>query len=94
MAATRKKIRRTSTTPSGFIRRADFISPQEEDELLAEIRRLRLPRKEEYEIVSVELERRSACIFQGEARWKWQHSIPPVAQPPYSITFRSLRPRT
>lgn len=53
--------------------------------------RFRLTTKEEYEIASVELEPRSAYVFQGEARWKWQHSIPAVEQLRYSVTFRTLR---
>jgi alkylated DNA repair dioxygenase AlkB len=40
------------------------------------------------------LERRSAYVLAGEARWTWQHSIPPLATPRYSITFRTLRPRS
>ncbi len=53
--------------------------------------RFRLTTKEEYEITSVLLEPRSAYVFQGEARSKWQHSIPAVEQLRYSITFRTLR---
>ena len=37
------------------------------------------------------LEPRSAYLLDGEARWHWQHSIPPVKTPRYSITFRALR---
>ncbi len=37
------------------------------------------------------LEPRSAYVLDGEARWHWQHSIPPVKTPRYSITFRALR---
>lgn len=36
------------------------------------------------------LERRSAYIMQGEARWKWQHHIPAVKEERFSITFRTL----
>lgn len=39
------------------------------------------------------LEPRSAYVLAGEARWHWQHSIPPLAAPRYSITFRTLRAR-
>jgi alkylated DNA repair dioxygenase AlkB len=38
------------------------------------------------------LEPRSAYVLAGEARWRWQHSIPPVKEWRYSITFRTLRP--
>ena len=33
---------------------------------------------------------RSAYVLDGEARWRWQHSIPPIATLRYSITFRTL----
>jgi alkylated DNA repair dioxygenase AlkB len=41
-------------------------------------------------IVSVEAEPRSAYIMQGEVRWQWQHSVMPVPDLRYSITFRTL----
>lgn len=31
---------------------------------------------------------RSAYLLAGPARWEWQHSIPPVEQLRYSVTFR------
>jgi alkylated DNA repair dioxygenase AlkB len=34
---------------------------------------------------------RSAYIIDGEARWQWQHAIPPMTAWRYSVTFRSLR---
>lgn len=38
---------------------------------------------------------RSAYILQGDSRWFYQHSIPPVEELRYSITFRTLlRPST
>lgn len=40
---------------------------------------------------AVQLEPRSGYVLDGEARWRWQHSVPPVKAPRYSITFRSLR---
>jgi DNA oxidative demethylase len=40
---------------------------------------------------SLTLEPRSAYLLTGEARWQWQHSIPPVKEPRYSITFRTMR---
>jgi alkylated DNA repair dioxygenase AlkB len=39
----------------------------------------------------IELEPRSAYLIRGEARREFEHSIPPVEQPRYSITFRTLR---
>ena len=49
------------------------------------------PHKGEGKPVSVELEPRSAYIMSGPARWDFQHSIPPVKDLRYSITFRTLR---
>jgi len=42
-------------------------------------------------ILSIRLEPRSIYIMQRQARSAWQHSIPPVDQLRYSITFRTLR---
>lgn len=42
---------------------------------------------------SLALEPRSAYVLKGEARWGWQHSIPPTAELRYSITFRTRRSR-
>jgi alkylated DNA repair dioxygenase AlkB len=33
---------------------------------------------------------RSAYILSGAARWAWQHSIPPVVEDRWSVTFRQL----
>jgi alkylated DNA repair dioxygenase AlkB len=35
---------------------------------------------------------RSIYMMDGESRQIWEHSIPPVAQRRYSITFRTMRP--
>lgn len=40
--------------------------------------------------ISTELSARSVYLFSGEVRTEWEHSIPPVSQLRYSITFRSL----
>ena len=40
---------------------------------------------------AVMLEPRSAYVLSGEARQQWQHSIPALRAPRYSITFRTLR---
>jgi alkylated DNA repair dioxygenase AlkB len=40
---------------------------------------------------AIVLDRRSAYVLDDEARWAWQHSVPPVKAPRYSITFRTLR---
>ncbi|HYE90465.1 MAG TPA: alpha-ketoglutarate-dependent dioxygenase AlkB [Terriglobales bacterium] len=39
---------------------------------------------------AVVLEPRSAYVLTAEARWQWQHTIPPMAAERYSITFRTL----
>ena len=43
------------------------------------------------EVSEVVLEPGSAYVLAGQARWSWQHSIPPVKEHRYSITFRTLR---
>jgi alkylated DNA repair dioxygenase AlkB len=42
-------------------------------------------------IISLTLEPRSIYLMRGPARWRFQHSIPPVKELRYSITFRTLR---
>ena|SRR5437667_7547398 len=44
-------------------------------------------------LAAVEPEPRSAYVLTGEARQQWQHSIPPLRAPRYSVTFRTLRVR-
>jgi alkylated DNA repair dioxygenase AlkB len=44
------------------------------------------------ESLSLDLQPRSAYVMRGEARWSWQHSIPPTKSLRYSITFRTRRP--
>ena len=41
------------------------------------------------EVFALELEPRSAYILRDEARWGWQHSVPPTKELRYSITFRT-----
>jgi alkylated DNA repair dioxygenase AlkB len=41
--------------------------------------------------ISLRLEPRSAYLLADAARWKWEHSIPPVDALRYSITFRNRR---
>jgi alkylated DNA repair dioxygenase AlkB len=55
---------------------------------------LRLRRKQGngWERTSVHVQPRSAYLLRGEARWDWQHSIPPVDELRYSVTFRTLVP--
>ena len=40
---------------------------------------------------AITLEPGSAYVLTGEARQHWQHSIPPIREPRYSVTFRTLR---
>lgn len=42
-------------------------------------------------VISFPVQRRSLYTMQGSARWDWQHSITPVKQTRYSITFRTLK---
>jgi len=44
-----------------------------------------------WERVSLRCEPRSAYFLADAARWKWEHSIPPVESLRYSITFRNRR---
>ncbi|WP_334163328.1 alpha-ketoglutarate-dependent dioxygenase AlkB [Phenylobacterium sp.] len=44
-----------------------------------------------FERRSLTLAPRSVYLISGEAREQWEHSIPPVAEHRYSITFRSFR---
>jgi alkylated DNA repair dioxygenase AlkB len=49
------------------------------------------PYKAEGRIISLTLQPRSIYLMRGPARWRFQHSIPPVKELRYSITFRTLR---
>ncbi|MDG4883975.1 alpha-ketoglutarate-dependent dioxygenase AlkB [Mesorhizobium sp. WSM4884] len=42
---------------------------------------------------TIEVEPRSVYLMAGPARNEWEHSIPPLAQHRYSVTFRTLRPK-
>ena len=46
---------------------------------------------EKADIVTLLAEPRSAYRLHDEARWRWQHSVPPVKQLRYSITLRTAR---
>jgi alkylated DNA repair dioxygenase AlkB len=43
------------------------------------------------DIFAIEPQPRSAYALSGDARWKWQHSVPAVKTLRYSITLRTLR---
>ena len=42
-------------------------------------------------VIAIELEPRSAYVLRADARWRWQHSLPPAEELRYSITFRTAR---
>jgi alkylated DNA repair dioxygenase AlkB len=46
-----------------------------------------------WETAEVPLPPRSAYVLTGPARTEWEHSIPPVRELRYSVTFRTLRQR-
>jgi len=52
--------------------------------------RLRRRAGEKWERISVIAEPGSAYVLSGPARNEWEHSIPPVDQLRYSITFREI----
>lgn len=53
--------------------------------------RLRHGEGDERETAAVELPARSIYLLTGAARRQWQHTIPPVREPRWSITFRTVR---
>ena len=42
---------------------------------------------------SVSIAPRSAYVLDGDARYEWQHSVPPTKALRYSVTFRTLQER-
>jgi alkylated DNA repair dioxygenase AlkB len=54
--------------------------------------RFRRKRGTAWERAALVAEPRSAYLLRGPARDQWEHSIPPVDDLRYSITFRSFRP--
>jgi alkylated DNA repair dioxygenase AlkB len=55
--------------------------------------RLRRAVNDTWERVSIVAEPRSAYLLSGPSRTEWEHSIPPVEELRYSVTFRNLRER-
>ena len=55
--------------------------------------RLRRRTAARFERGSVSLPPRGAYHLSGEMRWEWEHSIVPMAQRRWSVTFRSLSER-
>jgi alkylated DNA repair dioxygenase AlkB len=52
--------------------------------------RLRRRRDEGWDRRSIKLRPRSAYLLRGPSRRDWQHSIPPVGQLRFSVTFRNF----
>ncbi len=55
--------------------------------------RLRRRRADGFDRATIPLAPRSAYLLSGEARHDWEHSIAPMDEPRWSITFRSLSER-
>jgi alkylated DNA repair dioxygenase AlkB len=53
--------------------------------------RFRRGRPRERTTIELDLAPRSGYVLAGEARWKWEHCIPPTSELRYSLTFRTLR---
>ena len=53
--------------------------------------RFRRRQGEKWQRFTLNAEPRSAYLLRGEARSVWEHSLPPVAELRYSVTFRTLR---
>jgi alkylated DNA repair dioxygenase AlkB len=45
---------------------------------------------EKWERFTLDAQRRSLYVMSGASRHIWEHSIPPVERPRYSITFRTM----
>jgi alkylated DNA repair dioxygenase AlkB len=54
--------------------------------------RFRRKSGDSWDPISLTVEPRSAYLLSGPSRTVWEHSIPPLDQHRYSITFRTLRP--
>jgi alkylated DNA repair dioxygenase AlkB len=53
--------------------------------------RFRRGRPRERTTAELELAPRSGYVLAGDARWHWEHGIPPTRELRYSVTFRTLR---
>jgi alkylated DNA repair dioxygenase AlkB len=53
--------------------------------------RFRRPTGDKWERFTLEAQPRSIYLLSGEARQVWEHSIPAVEAPRYSITLRTMR---
>ena len=81
--------------PIGWHRDAPTFGPALVGVSLGAFSRLRLRSDdgEERRSFELDLEPRSAYVLGGPSRSEWQHSIPPVKELRYSITFRTLSAR-
>ncbi|MET1026554.1 MAG: alpha-ketoglutarate-dependent dioxygenase AlkB [Dongiaceae bacterium] len=52
--------------------------------------RFRRERGDAWERISRVLQPRSAYLMRGPSRWEWQHSVAPVDELRYSVTFRNF----
>ena len=81
-----------SGAPIGWHRDAPVFGVVAGVSLLADCD-FRFRRGESGRSLSLNVARRSVYKLTGEARWGWQHHIPPMKTLRYSITFRTLRKR-
>jgi alkylated DNA repair dioxygenase AlkB len=79
--------------PIGWHRDAPMFGPKIVGLSLLAPSRMRFQRKvgDVRHVYELELAPRSAYVLAGAARRVWQHSIPPVKELRYSITFRTLK---
>jgi DNA oxidative demethylase len=79
--------------PIGWHRDAPMFGAKVVGVSLAAASRMRFQRTVDgrRRVYELELPARSAYVLAGKARSAWQHSIPPVKELRYSITFRSLK---
>lgn len=83
--------------PEGLVYEPAFLAPEEEAHWIAVVQALPL-READYKglrryppvarapTLDLTLEARSIYALAGEARWGWQHAVPPVPALRYSIT--------
>jgi alkylated DNA repair dioxygenase AlkB len=57
-------------------------------------KRFRRPKGEQWDRFTLNTEPRSIYMMAGPARLIWEHSIPAVEAPRYSITFRTMIDRS
>ena len=77
----------------GWHRDAPMFGPEVVGVSLGAAARMRFQRRrgDQRETYDVTLAPRSAYVLAGAARSAWQHSLPPLRDERYSITFRTVR---